>query len=181
MKKCLKALDDVLTGLEAMHSAGLGHLDLKPSNVVLRKGEQGVLVDFGLAGRKIRPGCGTGPYGAPEVWGVIPDGHVPNPMAADIYSFGCLAFEMLTGKLLFDAPNEVTQITMHVTHDGTPQPMQSLLANPEVSPLAEVLVKTLRRDPRLRPSAEALRADIRSVLPMLEDAQWPARLGAARA
>lgn len=181
MKKCLKALDDVLTGLEAMHSAGLGHLDLKPSNVVLRKGEQGVLVDFGLAGRKIRPGCGTGPYGAPEVWGVIPDGHVPNPMASDIYSFGCLAFEMLTGKLLFDAPNEVTQITMHVTHDGAPPPVQSLLANPEVGPLAEVLVQTLRRDPRLRPSAEALRADIRSVLPMLEDARWPASFGGARA
>jgi hypothetical protein len=178
MERCLKALDDVLAGLEAMHSAGLGHLDIKPSNVLLRRGEQGVLVDFGLAGRKIRSGCGTGPYGAPEVWGVVPDDlpH-PHPMAADIYSFGCLAFEMLTGKVLFDAPNEVTQITMHVSHDGAPQPLRSLVANPEVGPLAEVLVNTLRRDPRHRPTAEELRSDIRSVASMVKDAKWPVQLG----
>ena len=177
MRRCLKALDDVLAGLEAMHSAGLGHLDVKPSNVVLRKGEQGVLVDFGLSGRKIRPGCSTGPYGAPEVWGVIPDGFNPLPMASDIYSFGCLAFEMLTGKVLFEAPNEVAQIAMHVSHDGSPQAMRSLVANPEVGPLAEVLVTTLRRDPRQRPTAEELRADIRSVASMVEDASWPVKLG----
>jgi eukaryotic-like serine/threonine-protein kinase len=181
MKRCLKALDDILAGLQAMHHAGLGHLDIKPSNVLLRKGEQGVLVDFGLAGRKIRQGCGTGPYGAPEVWGVTPDGFNAQPMASDIYSFGCLAFEMLTGKVLFDAPNEVTQITMHVSHDGSPLPMRALIANPEVGPLAEVLVTTLRRDPRHRPSAEELRNDIRSVASMVEDAKWPVALGGSRA
>ncbi len=182
MRRCLKALDDVLAGLEAMHFAGLGHLDIKPSNVLLRKGEQGVLVDFGLSGRKIRTGCGTGPYGAPEVWGVVPDDfQYPTPMAADIYAFGCLAFEMLTGKVLFDAPNEVTQITMHVAHDGSPAPMRTLIANPEVGPLAEVLVATLRRDPRRRPTAEELRSDIRAVASMVEDAKWPVALGSDRA
>jgi hypothetical protein len=176
MKRCLKVLDDVLAGLEAMHSVGLGHLDLKPSNVLLRRGEQGVLVDFGLAGRKLRQGCGTGPYGAPEVWGVLPDGFVPSPSAADIYSFGCLAFEMLTGKILFDAPNEVAQITMHVSHDGFPEPMKELIANPEIGPLAEALVPTLRRDPRNRPSAEEIRSDLRSAWSMVEEAKWPAVL-----
>ncbi len=181
MRRCLKALDDVLAGLEAMHFAGLGHLDIKPSNVLLRKGEQGVLVDLGLSGRKIRTGCGTGPYGAPEVWGVVPDDFPhPTPMASDIYSFGCLAFEMLTGKLLFNAPNEVTQVTMHISHDGAPGPMRSLIANPEIGPLAEVLVATLRRDPRHRPSAEELRSDIRSVASMVEDAKWPVALGGNR-
>ena len=177
MKKCLKALDDVLAGLEAMHHAGLGHLDIKPSNVLLRRGEQGVLVDFGLSGRKIRQGCGTGPYGAPEVWGLAPEGFNPQPMASDIYSFGCLAFEMLTGQVLFEAPNEVAQIAMHVSHDGAPLPMQALVANPEVGPLAEVLVTTLRRDPRHRPTAEGLRSDIRAVASMVEDAAWPVPLG----
>jgi serine/threonine protein kinase len=101
-------------------------------------------------------------------------------MGADIYAFGCLAFEMLTGSVLFDAPNEVTQITMHVSHDGAPLPMQSLMANPEIGPLAEVLVRTLRRDPRHRPTAEELRADIRAVAPMVEDAVWPATFGGNR-
>ncbi len=180
MKRCLKVMDDVLAGLEAMHSVGIGHLDLKPSNVVLRRNEQGVLVDFGLAGRNIRQGCGTGPYGSPEVWGAIGDDVVPSPPKADIYSFGCMAFEMLTGKVLFDAPNEVTQITMHVSHDGFPLPMRSLIANPEIGPLAEVLVPTLRRDPRHRPTAEELRKDIRAVASMVEEAKWPVALGGNR-
>jgi serine/threonine protein kinase len=178
MKKCLKVLDDVLAGLEAMHTVGLGHLDIKPSNVLLRRGEQGVLVDFGLAGRKVRQGCGTGPYGAPEVWGVLPEGFVPAPAAADIYSFGCVAFEMLTGKVLFSAPNEVAQISMHVSHDGFPAPMKELIANPEIAPLAEVLVPTLRRDPRNRPTAQELRSDLRAVWSLVEEAKWPAALRA---
>lgn len=180
MKRCLKVLDDVLAGLEAMHSVGLAHLDIKPSNVLLRRGEQGVLVDFGLAGRKLRQGCGTGPYGAPEVWGVLPEGFVPSPASADIYSFGCVAFEMLTGIVLFDASNEVAQITMHVSHDGFPEPMKQLIANPEVGPIAEVLVATLRRDPRNRPSAEELRSDLRAAWSMVEEAKWPATLGGSR-
>ncbi len=180
VKRCLKVMDDVLAGLEAMHSVGIGHLDLKPSNVVLRRNEQGVLVDFGLAGRNIRQGCGTGPYGSPEVWGAIGEDVQPNPPKADIYSFGCMAFEMLTGKVLFDAPNEVTQITMHVSHDGFPLPMRSLIANPEIGPLAEVLVPTLRRDPRHRPTAEELRKDIRAVASMVEEARWPVALGGNR-
>jgi serine/threonine protein kinase len=101
-------------------------------------------------------------------------------MACDIYSFGCLAFEMLTGKVLFDAPNEVTQISMHVSHDGAPAPMRALIANPEIGPLAEVLVATLRRDPRHRPTAEVLRSDIRAVASMVEDAKWPVELGGGR-
>ena len=54
-----------------MHGVGVAHLDLKPTNVVMRKGKEPVLVDFGLAGRHLRLGCGSGPYGAPEVWGLI--------------------------------------------------------------------------------------------------------------
>ena len=160
MKRCLKALDDVLAGLEAMHELGTGHLDIKPSNVVLRRGNEAVLVDFGLSGRNIRPGCGTGPYGAPEVWGVVPDGYVAMPPAADVYSFACLAFEVLTGTVLFEAPNEVAQIAMHVAHDGEPERMRLLATNPAIRPLVEVLGGALRRDPRERPTAAELRREL---------------------
>lgn len=176
MKRCLKALDDVLAGLEAMHELGTGHLDIKPSNVVLRRGNEAVLVDFGLSGRNIRPGCGTGPYGAPEVWGVVPDGHLATPPAADVYSFACLAFEMLTGTVLFEAPNEVAQIAMHIAHDGDPERMRVLATNPGIRPLVEVLGGALRRDPRERPTAVELRREIRSVARMVEETPWPVAL-----
>ena len=109
----------------------------------------------------------------------MPEGFVPSPTAADIYSFGCVAFEMLTGKVLFSAPNEVAQISMHVSHDGFPGPMKELLANPEIAPLAEVLVPTLRRDPRNRPTAQQLRNDLRATWSLVEEAKWPAAFGSA--
>ncbi|MCS6857438.1 MAG: protein kinase, partial [Sandaracinaceae bacterium] len=73
-QRAFDALIGVAQGLVAMHRVGVGHLDVKPSNVILRDEdgldgplpERAVLVDFGLAGRKIRPGCATPNYGAPE-------------------------------------------------------------------------------------------------------------------
>ena len=173
MGRCLQLLDDVLAGLEAMHGAGVGHLDLKPSNVVLRGGGDAVLVDFGLAGRNIRPGCATGPYGAPEVWGAIPDGVVPTPMAADVYAFGCLAFEALTGRVLLEANNELAQVSMHIAHDGLPPLLRELAKQAPLAPLVEILHATLRRDARLRPTVPTLRAALRKNMAKLSSLQWP--------
>jgi hypothetical protein len=75
--------------------------------------------------------------------------------------------------MLFEAPNEVAQISMHLSHDGFPAPVKALMTNPNIAPLAEILATTLRRDPRERPTAESLRADLRSVWSMIEDVQWP--------
>ncbi|HEX2676076.1 MAG TPA: protein kinase, partial [Polyangiales bacterium] len=95
-------------GLSAMHATGIAHLDVKPSNVILRNFWGGqltpVLVDFGLSGRRMRPGCGTANYASPEIWGAV---ECDDPRPADVYAFGCLAFELLTGKTLFDAPSDV--------------------------------------------------------------------------
>jgi hypothetical protein len=173
VKRAFAILDDILAGLEAMHGAGVGHLDLKPGNVVLRKQQQGVLVDFGLAGRHIRPGCATGPYGAPEVWGAAPEGAVLTPMAADIYAFGCVAFEALTGRTLFNGDNEMAQIAQHVAHDGFPPPLRDRASKPGFAAVAELLFSTLRRDPRARPSATALRAELGRVAKQVGNAKWP--------
>ncbi len=164
-------LDDVLAGLEAMHEVGVGHLDLKPGNIVLRKQDQdAVLVDFGLAGRHIRPGCATGPYGAPEVWGAIP---TESPAPADVYAFGCLAYETLTGHVLFHADNELAQIALHVAHDGNPPPVKELMSRPETKALGELLHSALRREPRQRATASVLRERLRALAPKLGALKWP--------
>jgi serine/threonine protein kinase len=173
MPRALKVLDDVLAGLEAMHGAGVGHLDVKPSNVVLRRGDEAVLVDFGLAGRHIRPGCTTGPYGAPEVWGVVAEGAKPTPMTADVYAFGCFAYETLTGKVLFEGTSEMAQIAMHLAHDGLPAPLRDLKQRAGFEALVEFLFSTLRRDPRSRPTVTRLRAELRSLAQGLVRRTWP--------
>ena len=174
--KAAAALDDVLGGLVAMHAVGIVHLDLKPANVILRRGEEAVLVDFGLAGRHLRPGCATGPYGAPEVWGALDEGGGgadASPAKADVYAFGCLAFEALTGKVLFQADSEMAQIAMHVADDGSPPPLVALSKRPGLAPLAQLLGSTLRRDPGERPAAAAVRKELARVVPTLSSARWP--------
>jgi serine/threonine protein kinase len=173
VRRALRILYDVLAGLEMMHGAGIGHLDVKPSNVVLRSGEEGVLVDFGLAGRHIRPGCATGPYGAPEVWGELDGVANGAPAKADVYAFGCVAFEALTGRVLFDAATEMAQIAMHVTHDGMPTPLRELSGRPDLAPMVELIASTLRRDPRNRPEAATLRKQLARIGPALAKAHWP--------
>jgi hypothetical protein len=172
----LDLLDGMLAGLAAMHGAGVGHLDVKPSNVIVRGGAQAVLVDFGLAGRKLRPGCGTSSYGAPEVWGIVPEGVTPTPMAADVYSFGCVAFEVLTGETLFDAPNEVALISAHLTHDGAPPGVKKLADRAATAGLAAVLRRCLRKDPRARGSAAEIRDELRKASPGLAGRSWPVPL-----
>jgi serine/threonine protein kinase len=167
--RVLQVLDDVLRGLEAMHSVGVGHLDLKPSNVVLRRNEQAVLVDFGLAGRHIRPGCATGAYGAPEVWRGL-DG---SPTRSDVYAFGCVAFEALTMRVLFEAETEMAQIAKHVGHDGYPPLLKAVAKRAELAPLTALLASTLRQDPANRPTAGAVRKELARLAPALARASWP--------
>lgn len=175
MPRVIAYLDGILAGLEAMHAAGLGHLDVKPSNVILRGGRTPVLVDFGLSGRKLRPGCGTIEYTAPEVLGVVPADYEATPPPADIYAFGCLMYEMLTGELLFDAPDELALVAKHVSHDGWMPPLETLAEQPKFFPVARLIGGCLRHDPRDRPTASDLRHEVTNALVAVADAPWPAR------
>jgi hypothetical protein len=176
LESAMLLLDGVLTGLDAMHSAGVGHLDIKPSNVILRDGKSPVLVDFGLAGKHLRPGCATGCYGAPEVWG-IHDGK-GTPLTADVYSFGCLAYEVLTGATLFDAPTDVALVSAHLTHDGLPPPVKRLSADPALEPLAMFLFQCLRHRPEDRGAVPTLRKDLKRLGRQLLSRKWPIAAGA---
>jgi hypothetical protein len=181
-ERAFSYLDGILAGVEAMHVASVGHLDLKPSNVILRGGETPVIVDFGLSGRKLRPGCGTLDYCAPEVLGAVPLDHdAPSPLPADIYAFACMAYETLTAQLLFDADDEIAIMSLHVAHDGWPARLADLSRIPDYSDLAMVLAACLRQDPRKRPTASQARRAIAKASKSLLDRPWPLSLERPRA
>jgi serine/threonine protein kinase len=180
MARAVNTMLGVAAGLEAMHSVGVGHLDLKPSNVILRDPvgpgpalETPVLVDFGLAGRKVRPGCATANYGAPEVWGLTPKGHHPLPGAVDVYAFGCLVYEMLHGVELFRADSDLALLTQHLQHDGDLPQLDAMAADKELRPLADILRAALRQDPRKRIGIDGASAAIGQVAPRLMERRWP--------
>ena len=161
--RALAILDGVAAGLEAMHAEGLAHLDIKPSNVILPRGERErpVLVDFGLAGRNVRPGCATLEYGAPEVWGLIEPARAA---AVDVYAFGALAYEVLTGLTLFSGNSDVAILTSHGLHDGGPEVIKRL-------PIAAVLSAALRSDPNRRASIAEVRKQLAAI--DLSKHSWP--------
>lgn len=94
-------LGQIATGLLYAHSQGALHLDLKPANILLDRQGNIAITDFGL-GRLIRSdGCdesvaGTPSYMSPEQFKAVDIGP-----PSDWYALGCLAHELLTGKLLF--------------------------------------------------------------------------------
>ncbi|MBN1654112.1 MAG: protein kinase [Deltaproteobacteria bacterium] len=182
-KQAFALLDGIGEGIACMHRAGISHLDVKPSNVILRQtpGANGsnqqtpVLVDFGLAGRRLRPGCATGPYGAPEIWGLFSDDYRDQPMAADTYAYACLVFEVLTGEVLFQAPNELATINAHLAHDGYPNKLRRLSETPEFEPLCNLIASALRQRPDNRISASQLRDSLNQISTSFGHLSWPLR------
>lgn len=177
-RRATELLLGVSAGLQTMHDVGIGHLDVKPSNIIVRtrpsndpakRVDVPVLVDFGLAGKHLRPGCGTANYGAPEIWGLGGDG----PIAADVYAFGCLVFELYTGQTLFDGVGEAAMITMHVAHDGDPEPVQALQARESTRELGELVAQCLRRNPADRIGIAEARERLEKLAPTLGSRGWP--------
>jgi serine/threonine protein kinase len=107
---------------------------------------------------------------------VTPDPASVTPMAADIYAFGAMAFEVFTGMPLFDGQDEMALVTQHVSHDGWPSRLARLGRRPRTADLAVVLAACLRHDPRARPSATAVRDALLPIVPRLADEPWPVSL-----
>lgn len=111
----IRLITPVLRGLEAIHSAGIVHRDIKPDNILLARDGDVLIADFGIAlvsanERLTRTDTtyGTAAYMAPEQ----ARGDVHGP-ATDIYSVGVVLFELLTGRLPFEAPNPVAMMMAH--------------------------------------------------------------------
>lgn len=174
VKRALAIIDDVLAGLVAMHAAQIAHLDVKPANVVLRERTgQGVLVDFGLAGRRLRPGCGSVHYGAREVWIEPTPGKPIEPFSADVYAAACVAFEVLTNSVLIRGNSVMEVIDQHFLESPGAPVLAQLAKDPKLSPLVDLLRAAVSRDPKKRPTAARLRAGFAAIAPDLAKLAWP--------
>jgi serine/threonine protein kinase len=170
--RALEILDGVLAGLDAMHATGVGHLDIKPDNVILRR-ETGAatLVDFGLSGRTVRKKCGNPTYAAPEVWNG--DREPESAFAADAYSFACLAVEVFTGKPIFESEDLFGVIRQHMLHDGLPPAIAELRARPELRKLAEILRRAMRANPAQRTRIRMIRTELGRATSHIRHLPWP--------
>ncbi|MBL8174090.1 MAG: serine/threonine protein kinase [Bryobacterales bacterium] len=144
--------------LDAAHAARILHRDLKPANIMLQPlagGEYHVkLIDFGIAGLLAADGSGavtrtlvgTEAYMAPEQW----DGQLGK--ASDIYAFGVVAYEILTGVLPFEADNELRR--MFLRRDGEWKRAKTI--RPEIpGETDELIAAALAVDARRRPENAA--------------------------
>jgi serine/threonine protein kinase len=159
--KALKITGDVLAALAASHEQGLVHRDIKPANVMLTRRGVVKVMDFGIA-RAMQSGVtsmtqtgmvvGTPQYLSPEqALGKSVDAR------SDLYSVGCLLFELLTGRLPFESDSALGMAYQHVQE--TP-PAPSTL-NAAVPPGVDALVaRALRKDPAHRfPTADSMREE----------------------
>ena len=141
--RAVEILSQIASALDAAHSKGLVHRDIKPGNILLtvRDGEErAYLTDFGLAKRSntlaeltvVGSVVGTADYMAPEQ--VTGD---PTDARSDIYSLGCVFFQMLTGKVPYEREKTLATMFAHV-HDPLPK-LEAPLADtyPEFTPVLE--------------------------------------------
>ncbi|GAA3393615.1 protein kinase domain-containing protein [Streptomyces roseoviridis] len=164
--KALKVTADVLAALETSHEMGLVHRDIKPGNVMMTKRGVVKVMDFGIA-RAMQSGVtsmtqtgmvvGTPQYLSPEqALGRGVDAR------SDLYSVGIMLFQLLTGRLPFDADSPLAIAYAHVQEE----PALPSSVNRAVTPAMDALVaRALKKNPNERfPSAAAMRDECLRVL-----------------
>ncbi|MBP2329826.1 serine/threonine protein kinase [Kibdelosporangium banguiense] len=139
--------------LGAAHGAGLIHRDLKPRNVMITENGEIKVLDFGIAVlrdvdmtriTRTSEAVGTPAYMAPEQ-----AMHGQFSPSSDLYSLGCVLYELLTGKYVFDAQTPLAMMHRHFA--DTPEPVLSL--RPDAGPrLADLVARLLAKKPEARPA-----------------------------
>ncbi|GAA0902479.1 protein kinase domain-containing protein [Streptomyces thermoalcalitolerans] len=189
--KALKITADVLAALEISHEMGLVHRDIKPGNVMMTKRGVVKVMDFGIA-RAMQSGVtsmtqtgmvvGTPQYLSPEqALGRGVDAR------SDLYSVGIMLFQLVTGRLPFDADSPLAIAYAHVQEE----PVAPSSINRSLPPAVDALVaRALRKNPNERfPNAESMRdeclrvaASVQAAPPrIVPGAQTPSGAGVASA
>ncbi|NOK07739.1 protein kinase domain-containing protein [Corallococcus exercitus] len=164
--RALALLQQLAEGLAAIHDKGIIHRDLKPENVLISpsvRGEQARLLDFGIA-RLVEPDANSAlsqvgvVLGTPEY--LSPEQAVGAKVdtRSDLYSFGVLAYRVLSGRLPFDGPSPRHFLSQHASH--APLPLDR--AAPQLSRyvgLLSLVMRLLDKDPAKRPQTAQELAD----------------------
>jgi len=172
VERLVNIAKQLAAALEAAHTEGVVHRDLKPRNVLIDSSDQVYVSDFGLAKSlegesttmMTRAGevLGTPRYMSPEQAESKPADH-----RSDLYSFGVILYEMATGDAPFAADSSVQVMFQHVTQ----KPKDPRLANPELPEyLSRIILKCLEKDPEHRYQ------HAREVLLDIEKAHAPTRV-----
>jgi serine/threonine-protein kinase len=159
----------VLSGLAEIHRAGVVHRDLSPDNIMMveKDGFRRVkIIDLGIAKRVAEKRLGmtaTGMflgkvrYCSPEQAGALHEGETLDGRS-DIYSFGAVLYEMLSGKPLFESPTPEGYIVKHL-QQAPPRLTAEDVSGPVGDALSGIIGKALEKDRRRRfASAEELAA-----------------------
>lgn len=150
----LDLLLQVGRALRAAHHRGIAHQDLKPQNILVTSEGQVKVVDFGIAvGQQETPGSepafGTPGYMSPEqIRGE------PNGLPSDLFSFGCVAYEVISGEPAFPGRTGADRILQTLNQHGQDGAESNTRTYPSGLPsaLQKLLESCLQSDPTNRPS-----------------------------